>query len=53
MVHGQRPLGLQTVQPPQTAPPQVIEHTGVLTTGEQPVDETPDFTNAEPQPGKL
>ena len=31
---------------------QVIEHTGVLTTGDQPVDETPDFSNAEPQPGK-
>jgi len=30
--------------------PQVIEHTGVLTTGEHPVDETPDFSNAEPQP---
>merc|ERR1719228_1093424 len=29
--------------------PQVIEHTGVLTTGEHPVDETPDFSKAELQ----
>jgi len=45
MAHGQRPLGLRP-----TEQPHVIEHSGVLTTGEQPIDETPDFTNAEPQP---
>ena len=45
MVRGQGPIRLQTNEP------HVIDSTGVLTTGEHPVDETPDFSEAEPQPG--